>query len=418
MIDVERLDEIGRASHGRYVEAVELDLACVVATHNGFKLTLAKKPFFARDILRLGDIAARGNFPQGAGRSSERAVLDGYVERLLKDYDGRKPLFVAWDAGNGAAGEAMQRLTAKLPGRHLLLNETIDGRFPAHHPDPTETKNLVQLQEAVRREGCDLGIAFDGDADRIGVVDGQGRILWGDQFMVLLARDVLRAKPGATIIADVKATQVLFDEVARMGGDQLPWALGKLYFSKNGKLKSVDLTRANPMLNAVTQTKVAEQGLIRGGLASAIGVLPPAFGAALDVAFAKSAYKGRPLKVEGETTERPNKQGDRITDLQAIEIYGKEMLDLAAPYRTAENVAAHGRPISDNSLLFRQRYTQYKDPQRRLRDLSDVHFDIPSSRARRALPAAVAAVACCVHRTRRTCSSRAPRRATKLGSRF
>ncbi|MGH7034169.1 MAG: phosphoglucomutase/phosphomannomutase PgmG [Stellaceae bacterium] len=195
-------------------------------THNGFKLTLAKKPFFARDIARLGEIAARGNFPQGAGRSSERAVLDGYVERLLKDYDGRKPLFVAWDAGNGAAGEALQRLTAKLPGRHLLLNETIDGRFPAHHPDPTETKNLVQLQEAVRREGCDLGIAFDGDADRIGVVDGQGRILWGDQFMVLLARDVLRAMPGATIIADVKASQVLFDEIARMGGDPLMWRTG------------------------------------------------------------------------------------------------------------------------------------------------------------------------------------------------
>jgi hypothetical protein len=151
-----------------------------------------------------------------------------------------------------------------------------------------------------------------------------------------------------------------------LGGDQLPWALGKLYFSKDGKLKSVDLTRANPLLNAVTQTKVAEQGLVRGGLASAIGVLPPAFGAALDVAFAKSAYKGRPLKVEGETTERPNKQGKRISDLQAIEIYGKEMLDLAAPYRTVENVAAHGRPISDNSLLFRQRYTQYRDPQRRL----------------------------------------------------
>lgn len=211
---------------------LEVDAAIMVTgshnppTHNGFKLTLAKKPFFAQDIMRLGEIAARGNFPQGAGRSSERAVLDNYVERLLKDYDGRKPLFVAWDAGNGAAGEAMQRLTAKLPGRHLLLNETIDGRFPAHHPDPTETKNLVELQEAVRREGCDLGIAFDGDADRIGVVDGQGRILWGDQFMVLLARDVLRAKPGATIIADVKASQVLFDEIARMGGDPLMWRTG------------------------------------------------------------------------------------------------------------------------------------------------------------------------------------------------
>ncbi len=195
-------------------------------THNGFKLMLGKKPFFGKDIQRLGEIAAAGNFPSGSGKVSEKSVLDAYVARLLKDYDGVRPLTVAWDAGNGAAGEALQLLTAKLPGRHVLLNEVIDGRFPAHHPDPTEVKNLVQLQEAVRREGCDLGIAFDGDADRIGVVDGQGRILWGDQFMVLMARDVLRAKPGATIIADVKASQVLFDEIARMGGSPLMWRTG------------------------------------------------------------------------------------------------------------------------------------------------------------------------------------------------
>jgi phosphomannomutase len=194
--------------------------------HNGFKLMLGKKPFFAKDIQRLGAIAASGDFRHGAGRVSEQVVLDTYVARLLKDYDGTRPLAVAWDAGNGAAGEAMQLLTAKLPGRHVLLNETIDGRFPAHHPDPTEAKNLVQLQETVRREGCDLGIAFDGDGDRIGIVDGKGRILWGDQFMVLMARDIIRTKPGATIIADVKASQVLFDEVARMGGKPLMWRTG------------------------------------------------------------------------------------------------------------------------------------------------------------------------------------------------
>jgi len=152
--------------------------------------------------------------------------MDDYVARLLRDYDGARPLHVAWDAGNGATGEALRRLTAKLPGRHVLLNETIDGRFPAHHPDPTEPKNLVQLQQAVIAQGCDLGIAFDGDGDRIGVVDGKGRILWGDQFMVVLAGDVLRTRPGATIIADVKASQVLFDEIARLGGSPLMWRTG------------------------------------------------------------------------------------------------------------------------------------------------------------------------------------------------
>jgi phosphomannomutase len=197
------------------------------ANYNGFKLVLGKKPFFGKDIERLGRIAA-GSLPATSrpGGAAQRDVMADYVARLLSDYDGTRSLHIAWDAGNGATGEALQRLTAKLPGRHVLLNETIDGRFPAHHPDPTEPKNLVQLQQAVIGRGCDLGIAFDGDGDRIGVVDGKGRILWGDQLMVVLAGDVIRARPGATIIADVKASQVLFDEIARLGGTPLMWRTG------------------------------------------------------------------------------------------------------------------------------------------------------------------------------------------------
>jgi phosphomannomutase len=118
------------------------------------------------------------------------------------------------------------RLIAKLPGRHIIINEAVDGTYPNHHPDPTEPHNLVQLQDLVAREKLDLGIAFDGDADRIGAIDGQGRIVWGDQLLSILAEDVLRALPGATIIADVKASQVLFDSVAAMGGKPLMWKTG------------------------------------------------------------------------------------------------------------------------------------------------------------------------------------------------
>jgi phosphomannomutase len=194
--------------------------------YNGFKLMLGRKSFFGADIARLGKIAAEGRFSEGSGKVSERAVLDSYVGRLAADYRGKRALKVAWDAGNGSTGEALKRLTARLPGTHIRLNDEIDGRFPVHHPDPTEPKNLAQLQETVTREGCDLGIAFDGDGDRIGVVDGKGRILWGDQFMILLAGEVIAERPGATIIADVKASQVLFDEIARMGGKPLMWRTG------------------------------------------------------------------------------------------------------------------------------------------------------------------------------------------------
>ena len=131
-----------------------------------------------------------------------------------------------WDNANGAAGEVLARLLKVLPGEHTVLNPEIDGRFPAHHPDPTIARNQEQLIAAVREQGADLGIGFDGDADRVGVVDGGGGILVGDQLMVVLARDVLRAHPGATIIADVKASQVLYDEIARAGGQPLMFKTG------------------------------------------------------------------------------------------------------------------------------------------------------------------------------------------------
>ncbi len=194
--------------------------------YNGFKFMAFGKAFYGADILALGAIAAAGDYASGKGSVRDQAVFDAYVGRLAQDYDGKVPLAIGWDAGNGAAGPAMKALTEKLPGRHVLLFETVDGEFPNHHPDPTVPKNLEHLIAAVAKEKLDLGIAFDGDGDRIGVVDGKGRILWGDQMMALLARDVVAAKPGATIIADVKASQVLFDEITRIGGTPLMWKTG------------------------------------------------------------------------------------------------------------------------------------------------------------------------------------------------
>ena len=195
-------------------------------THNGFKMMIGKKSFYGKDIQRIGSLGAAGAWALGKGTAREVDVEAEYVARLLQDYDGIRPLKVVWDAGNGATGEVLVKLTEKLPGTHILLNGVIDGTFPAHHPDPTEVENLVQLQEVVAREKADLGIAFDGDGDRIGLIDGQGRILWGDQLMVILGDDLLKTRPGATIIADVKASQVLFDEIAKRGGKPLMWKTG------------------------------------------------------------------------------------------------------------------------------------------------------------------------------------------------
>ncbi len=194
--------------------------------YNGIKMMLGKGPFYGQSIQDLGAATAAADYVDGSGTAVEIDVREAYVERLLRDYDGQRPLKVAWDAGNGATGEILRRLTARLPGEHVLLFDAIDGTFPNHHPDPTVAENLVDLQRVVAEQGCDLGIGFDGDGDRIGAIDHLGRIVWGDQLLALYAEVVLKSHPGATIIADVKASQTLFDEVARLGGQPLMWKTG------------------------------------------------------------------------------------------------------------------------------------------------------------------------------------------------
>jgi phosphomannomutase len=213
--------------------------------YNGFKFMLGHGPFYGEQILRLGEVAAAGAFVSGAGTVRDQDVFEDYVARLIADFTPGRPLTIVWDAGNGAAGPAMAKLTQHLPGRHVLLNERIDGTFPSHHPDPTVEENLEQLKGAVAQEKADLGVAFDGDGDRIGVIDGKGRVLWGDQLLALLARPVVQAYPGATIIADVKASQILFDEIARIGGTPLMWKTGHSLIK--AKMKELDAPLAGEM---------------------------------------------------------------------------------------------------------------------------------------------------------------------------
>jgi phosphomannomutase len=185
---------------------------------NGFKIVLGPEPFQGARIALLGRIAEAGAFLEGIGHVEEADLRHRYAADLREELKAGRDLSVAWDCGSGATGEIVSAVARALPGRHLLLNAEIDGRFPAHHPDPTVARNLAQLQDAVREHRLELGIAFDGDGDRIGVVDGEGAILWADQLMILLARAVLREHPGAPIVADVKASQTLFDAIEAAGG--------------------------------------------------------------------------------------------------------------------------------------------------------------------------------------------------------
>lgn len=201
------------------------------ANYNGFKMVFQGRPFFGADIQKIGELAAAGAWADGSGEVESREILDEYVDRLMAGLDGidqesLSGLRVGWDAGNGAAGPALEKLAAKLPGEHHLLYTEVDGNFPNHHPDPTVVENLADLQSLVSAKSLDFGIAFDGDGDRIGAIDGEGRVIWGDQLLMIYSEDLLQRMKDVTIIADVKASRALFDRVAECGGKPLMWKTG------------------------------------------------------------------------------------------------------------------------------------------------------------------------------------------------
>ena len=194
--------------------------------YNGFKMVMLGKSFFGDDIQALGALMATGDVASGDGGFAEVDLRERYRARLAEEFAPAHRLKIVWDCGNGAAGDIVTALTAGLAADHTVLFGDVDGTFPNHHPDPTVTENLADLIAAVADQGADLGIGFDGDGDRIGVVDDQGRIIWGDQLLAILAEEVLAESPGATIIADVKASQALFDRIAALGGAPLMWRTG------------------------------------------------------------------------------------------------------------------------------------------------------------------------------------------------
>jgi phosphomannomutase / phosphoglucomutase len=196
--------------------------------HNGFKICVGKISIYGDDIQELRHIIESGKFHEAPrGLEEHYAIIPPYQEELIKQF-GTLPrkLRVVVDSGNGAAGPVAPRIIAALGcDMHDLFSEP-DGRFPNHHPDPTVEENMEILIDTVKQDGADLGIAFDGDADRVGLVDQHGRILWGDEMLVLFARDILSERPGAVIVSEVKCSQRLYDDIEKHGGKGIMWKAG------------------------------------------------------------------------------------------------------------------------------------------------------------------------------------------------
>ncbi len=198
------------------------------AEYNGFKICIGKRAIHGEEIQELRRVIEKGEFVSGAGKRSEHLIIPDYLAYLKKSFAGVNAhrLHVVLDCGNGTASlvakQALELLGCKVTGLYCDL----DGRFPNHHPDPTVVENLSPLMRAVKDHKADVGIAYDGDADRIGTVDEQGNILWGDRLMIVYARDILADRPGSAIISEVKASQTLYDEIAKHGGRPIMWKTG------------------------------------------------------------------------------------------------------------------------------------------------------------------------------------------------
>jgi len=192
--------------------------------YNGFKIVQHNRPVFGQGLLDLANSLRAGIIPNDGAEGGQARLesATAYVDALRSGLrTGGRPLKVVWDNSHSSAGDILVALIRALPGQHIVLNGEIDGRFPAHHPDPTLPEAMVQLQTAVCQHGADLGVAFDGDADRLGVVDEQGRLIAADHLSLLLAQSILRDTPEATVLGDVKMSRVFFEGIKRAAGKAL-----------------------------------------------------------------------------------------------------------------------------------------------------------------------------------------------------
>lgn len=214
--------------------------------HNGFKICLGKSTLYGSQIQEIKAIALSGEFSSGAGTRENLEVLADYEADIISKVNlGDRRLKVVVDGGNGMGGVTGVPVYEKLGCELVKLFTEPDSDFPNHHPDPTVAENLQDAIKAVRDTEADLGIAFDGDGDRIGIVDENGRIIWGDELMVLLSREVLKENPGATIIAEVKCSQNLFTDIANNGGNPIMWKAGHSIIKS--KMKETNAALAGEM---------------------------------------------------------------------------------------------------------------------------------------------------------------------------
>lgn len=206
--------------------------------YNGFKISMGKTTIFGDQIQELKGFLKNRNFISGEGSVENFDISEKYIERYKKEFANLKPIKVVLDCGNGAAGAIVRKLYESVGLSPEILFEKPDGTFPNHHPDPTVEENVTDLKKAVKEHSAAIGIGFDGDADRIGVVDEKGRFILGDEIMMVVARDILANKPGSKIIGDVKCSDRLYTDIKDQGGQPIMWKTGHSLIKNKIKAES------------------------------------------------------------------------------------------------------------------------------------------------------------------------------------
>ena len=213
--------------------------------YNGLKMSMAGKTLYGDDITAFYNAIEAGDLNKGSGTVREQSVLDEYFERIVSDIKLERRMKIAVDCGNGVAGVIASKLFKALGCEVTELFCDVDGNFPNHHPDPSKLENLKDVCAAIKDNDLELGLAFDGDGDRVGVIDNMQKVIWPDRQMILYSEDVLSREPGALIIYDVKSSYNLGKEIAKMGGEPLMWMTGHSLIK--AKMKETNAALAGEM---------------------------------------------------------------------------------------------------------------------------------------------------------------------------
>ncbi|MBI4833185.1 MAG: phosphomannomutase/phosphoglucomutase [Candidatus Lindowbacteria bacterium] len=212
---------------------------------NGFKVCVGKSTIFGEEIQKVSQVCEKGRFVTAKGKLSQHEIIQAYQKYVAQNIKLERRLKVVIDAGNGTAGPVAPKLIRDLGCEVDEMYCEMDGRFPNHHPDPTVPKYIEEIVDRVKNDGYDCGIAYDGDADRLGIIDDKGNILWGDQLLILFGREILSRRPGSVVISEVKSSKTLFDDIAKHGGKPIMWKTGHSLIKE--KMRETDAAVAGEM---------------------------------------------------------------------------------------------------------------------------------------------------------------------------